>query len=136
MSDLTAESVHADGMAYAAPGDLRAVRAFVRDTATALGLAPDRVALLILAVSELTTNTLQHTTGGGRVRLWAGPDHVMCEVVDGGPPRPFGDMPAGNAVRGRGLPIVTRIADEVTTEERPDGTVVRIRMNRVQAPAT
>jgi serine/threonine-protein kinase RsbW len=126
MSDLTAGAVE---MAYAEPGDLRVVRAFVRDTATGLGLAPDRVQLLMLAVSELTTNTLQHTSGGGRVRLWAAADHVVCEVVDGGAPRSFGDMPGANAVSGRGLPIVNRVADEVTTEVGPDGTVVRIRMN-------
>jgi serine/threonine-protein kinase RsbW len=127
MSDLTAGAVD---MPYAEPGDLRVVRAFVRDTATGLGLTPDRVQLLMLAVSELTTNTLQHTLSGGRVRLWAGADHVICEVVDGGSPRPFGvDMPGANAVSGRGLPIVNRVADEVTTEVGPDGTVVRIRMN-------
>jgi serine/threonine-protein kinase RsbW len=129
MSDLTAGSVDSEGMPYAVPGDLREVRAFVRDTASALGLAPDRVQLLMLAVSELTTNTLQHTSGGGRVRLWAGPDHIICEVVDGGPPRAFGEMPGANAVSGRGLPIVNRVADEVTTDVGPDGTAVRIRMN-------
>jgi serine/threonine-protein kinase RsbW len=127
MPDPTAGSVD---MPYAEPGDLRVVRAFVRDTASALGLAPDRVQLLMLAVSELTTNTLQHTSGGGRVRLWAGADHVVCEVIDGGPPRSFGaDMPSVTAVSGRGLPIVNRVADDVTTDVGPAGTAVRIRMN-------
>ena len=37
-----------------------------------------------MAVSELATNTLQHTTGGGLVRILAEPGRVCCEVVDRG----------------------------------------------------
>ncbi|MEK8105703.1 hypothetical protein NKG94_12165 [Micromonospora sp. M12] len=40
--------------------------------------------LLTLAVSELATNTLQHTTGGGWVRLWAEPGQLFCDIVDRG----------------------------------------------------
>lgn len=122
-------SVRSDSMSYAEPGDLVAVRVFVRDTAAGLGLSTSRVELLVLAVSELTTNTLQHTSGGGLVRLWREGGQVVCDVVDGGPPRSFGDMPPGEALRGRGLAIVSRVADELSTHAEPAGTVVRIRMN-------
>jgi anti-sigma regulatory factor (Ser/Thr protein kinase) len=84
--------------------------------------------MLTLAVSELTTNTLQHTTGGGRVRVWAEDGQLVCDVVDGGPPRSFGAMPPADSVRGRGLAIVDRVADEVSTSTGPDGTLVRIKM--------
>jgi serine/threonine-protein kinase RsbW len=120
-----------DTMAYRVATDLRTLRAFVCDGAAARGLSAERVELLVLAVSELATNTLQHTVGGGRVRLWAEGDHVFCDVVDQGPARALGrDMPAANAVRGRGLAIVEQVCDEVSVLAAPEGTVVRIRLAR------
>ena len=74
----------ADTMAYQVATDVRALRAFVSAGALARGLSRDRVELLTLAVSELATNTLQHTTGGGWVRLWAEPGQLFCDVVDQG----------------------------------------------------
>lgn len=101
-------------MSYGEPADLTKVRAFVRDRAGDLGLPAARIELLTLAVCELATNTLQHTTGGGVVRLWTEPGRLFCDVVDEGPMRAFGRaMPSGDEVRGRGLAIVERICDEV-----------------------
>ncbi|MET7876318.1 ATP-binding protein [Micromonospora profundi] len=118
-----------DSMTYEMATDLRALRTFVHAEALARGLSPQRVELLTLAVSELATNTLQHTTGGGRVRLWAEEGHLFCDVVDQGPVRTFGrGMPAADAVRGRGLAIVEQVCDEVAVLSDPDGTVVRIRL--------
>ncbi|MGI5520486.1 ATP-binding protein [Micromonospora sp. CA-259024] len=120
----------ADTMAYQVATDVRALRAFVSAAALARGLPPRRVELLMLAVSELATNTLQHTTGGGRVRLWAEPGQLFCDVIDQGPTRAFGrDMPPADAVRGRGLAIVERVCDEVGVLTGPEGTAVRIRLS-------
>ncbi|WP_433112142.1 ATP-binding protein [Micromonospora sp. CA-246542] len=120
-----------DAMAYEVAADLRALRTFICQGATARGLSDERVELLALAVSELATNTLQHTSGGGRVRLWAEGDQVFCDVVDQGPARTLGrEMPAANAVRGRGLAIVEQICDEVRVFTAGEGTVVRIRLSR------
>jgi serine/threonine-protein kinase RsbW len=57
------------GMTYTKPADLPTVRAFIAEQARALGLAAARINLLTVAVSELTTNTLQHTDGGGHIRI-------------------------------------------------------------------
>jgi len=133
MSDRAAESVRRHTITYSTPGDLATVRHFVRREAAELGLPAERVELLVLAVSELATNTLQHTSGDGRVGLWVDGDHLVCEVVDRGPPRFFGDMPSSDAVRGRGLAIVSRVADEVASEADGDGTAVRIRMSLVRS---
>ncbi|MEV4347577.1 ATP-binding protein [Actinoplanes sp. NPDC049596] len=112
---------------YAEPGDLAPLRDFIRLHATALGLPGDRADLLTLAVSELATNTLQHTAGGGRVRLWGADGRVYCDVIDGGPLRALGrSMPAADAPRGRGLAIVERICDEVDVET--DGAATRVRL--------
>jgi anti-sigma regulatory factor (Ser/Thr protein kinase) len=118
-----------DRVAYAAAGDLAAVRSFVRRAASAAGLMPDRVELLVLAVSELATNTLEHTSSGGLARIWRNDGQIVCEVVDGGRHRPFAAMPASDSRRGRGLAIVRSVVDDVATFDGPSGTVVRLRMN-------
>lgn len=122
MSDERAGTI-----AYATAGDLGAVRAFVAARGAASGLAPERVELLALAVSELVTNTLQHTGGGGHVRLWTTGGELICDVVDSAPAgaaaRTRSAMPATDAVRGRGLAIVERICDTVEL----DGDRVRVR---------
>jgi serine/threonine-protein kinase RsbW len=119
-----------DAMSYAEADDLKALRAFVAARALALGLPASRVDLLTLAVSELATNTLQHTTGGGRVRVWANAGQLICDVVDRGPTRSFGrKMPEADALRGRGLAIVERVCDVVDTAVVAEGTLVRIRLN-------
>jgi serine/threonine-protein kinase RsbW len=118
----------AEAIAYSGTEHLAAVRAFVRTRAPALGLTPGQTEMLALAVSELVTNTLQHTTGGGRVAVWADEKYLTCDVTDGGTARPFGrGMPAAHANGGRGLAIVERVSDEVTTFSTPGGTVVRVR---------
>src|SRR5205814_7259192 len=117
-------------MFYAVVADLPILRAFVAERAIALGLAPDRAELLKLAVSELATNTLQYTVGGGQVRVWAEADRLVVEVVDGGPaPQLRRSMPAADAERGRGLPIVVRVCDEVSTADAGAGTAIRLVFN-------
>ena len=90
-----------DSFDYHKPGDLSAVRAFVADRASALGLGDHRTELLVLAVSELATNTLQHTAGGGRVRVFARAGVVVCDVVDQGPLRRSAAAHAGRRRGGR-----------------------------------
>ncbi|MEV4822213.1 ATP-binding protein [Micromonospora sp. NPDC049275] len=129
VAEQLAPALPTDTMAYEVATDLRELRAFVCAGATARGLPAERVELLALAVSELATNTLQHTAEGGRVRLWAEGDQLFCDVVDQGPTRAFGrGMPAADAVRGRGLAIVEQICDEVAVLAAGEGTVVRIRL--------
>src|SRR5689334_1957107 len=114
-------------MAYERPADLAVVRAFVRARAGDLGLPEPRADLLTLAVSELATNTLQHTAGGGRVRLRAEPGRLLCDIIDQGPVRRLGAaMPAAQEIRGRGLAIVERVCDEVGIAAEDGGTRVRL----------
>lgn len=119
-----------DAMAYAVAADLTAVRSFVAARAVALGLPAARVELLTVAVSELATNTLQHATGGGLVRVWSEAGQLVCDVVDRGAMRSFERrMPAADALRGRGLAIVERICDAVDVIAVAQGTLVRIRLD-------
>ncbi|MEV0128656.1 ATP-binding protein [Dactylosporangium sp. NPDC050688] len=119
-----------DTLHYREATDLGAVREFVRGHALALGMSESRTELLMLAVNELATNTMQHTSGGGRVRVWADAGQLVCDVVDQGPPRTFRrPMPSPDAVSGRGLAIVERICDQVESVSAPDGTTVRMRLH-------
>jgi anti-sigma regulatory factor (Ser/Thr protein kinase) len=129
-TDSTDQPFAPETFSYSRVGELAAVRSFVRARALRLGLSERRADLLTLAVHELAGNTVQHTTGGGRVRMWGEVGSVFCDVVDQGRERPLGrGMPAPDALRGRGLPLVERIGDEVTTWTGPDGTAVRIRLD-------
>jgi serine/threonine-protein kinase RsbW len=119
-------------IAYAHPDDLRAVRAFVATCATASGLRPERAEMLTLAISELTTNTLQHTNGGGRVQVWVDDGQLVCEVVDAAPADALRfaiPMPPADAVRGRGLAIVTQICDAVEVLRASDETRIRVKFS-------
>lgn len=118
-----------DDMTYAEVDDLVSVRTFVRSAMADRGLSPARTEMMVLAVTELATNTLQHAAGGGRVRVWGDARQVVCEVADHGARRPLGQMPPADSHRGRGLAIVERVVDDVSTYTGPDGTVVQIRMN-------
>jgi anti-sigma regulatory factor (Ser/Thr protein kinase) len=121
-------------VAFASAGDLAGIRGFVRERAVAAGLAAQRADLLMLAVSELVSNAMQHAGGGGLVRVWAERGAVVCEVQD---QRPLGlpavvhagtVMPAAEALRGRGLAIVERVCDAVDLAVRGTATVVQLRM--------
>lgn len=121
-------------MAYAVATDLSALRAFVAARAIALGLAEDRAELLVLAVSELATNTLQHTGAGGEVMLSADRRRLTCDVVDGTPDRRSSPalgraMPPAAALRGRGLAIVEHVCDDVETSVTAGSTRVRIHLD-------
>jgi len=114
---------------YAHANDLSAVRAFVTAGATASGLAPERAEMLTLAVSELATNTLQHTDGGGRIQLWVDDGQLVCEVADAAPAHSLrfaNQMPAADAVGGRGLAIVKLVCDVVEVLSAANGTSVRL----------
>ncbi|PRX12621.1 ATP-binding protein [Actinoplanes italicus] len=114
-------------MAYHQPDDLPRVRAFAQRRAEDLGMTADQVMSLVIAVSELVTNTLQHTSGGGRVRIWAENGQVTCDVIDHGPMRALGRrMPTPDAERGRGLAIVERLCGRVDAIAGDEGTIVRL----------
>ncbi|MEU4237446.1 ATP-binding protein [Actinoplanes sp. NPDC026619] len=128
-ADPPATATRPAEMAYAVAGDLAVVREFIRTESEALGLPRLRADLLTVAVSELATNTLQHTDGGGRVLLWADDGRIHCDVIDSGTPPAFGRaMPAADQPRGRGLAIVERICDEVSISVHPDGTAISLTM--------
>ncbi|MEV0682117.1 sensor histidine kinase [Actinosynnema sp. NPDC050436] len=106
---------------------IRDARRFTTAQAGRLDLGAERTAELELIATELVTNSLRHSGGGCRLRVWTADGHLVCEVRDEGrladplagrhPARPgqFG---------GRGLLLVNQLADLVRTHTSPEGTTV------------
>lgn len=111
---------------------LSGARDIAVDLAERLGLAAERWNDFSLAVTELTTNSVQHGGGSGTVSVWGGGTQIVCEVRDRGwlrdplagrhPPR-RDEQPGG-----RGLLTVNDLADLVRVHTGPEGTTVRFYM--------
>lgn len=50
--------------------------------AGAVGLPPERVDSMVVAVNELAANVLEHGAGKGSVHLWRARDRWVCDVLD------------------------------------------------------
>ncbi|MEO6087768.1 MAG: sensor histidine kinase [Umezawaea sp.] len=108
---------------------LPATRRLVADYATTAGLAEDRVDDLVLAVNELTTNSIEHANGGGELVIWQDGDAVVCEVRDRGILRDpmIGRLkPTLNSNGGYGAVMVNLLCDLVRIHSAEDGTAVRV----------
>lgn len=123
---------------------LYAVRATVAAHASEAGIQEGRVRNVVLAVHELAANAVRHGAGQGRLRLWVTADGIRCEVTDAGTPAAGADggdgpgpgSPAPGSPgagfpgaapwpveHGHGLWLVREIADQVSLESGPSGTV-------------
>jgi anti-sigma regulatory factor (Ser/Thr protein kinase) len=110
--------------------DLRPVRRLVAGQAGQAGLAPERAADLVLAVSEIAANTLCHTSGDGRLQVWQTEQEILCQVQDCGW---ITDPLAGQQRRpadepGHGLWVVNQVCDLVEVRTGQAGTTVRLHM--------
>lgn len=116
-------------LAYQA--DLAAARAFAARHASSIGLPPDRVPDLVLAVGELAANTFCHTSAGGVLTIWPAGDELVCQVQDTGhitDPLAGRHLAAADAESGHGLSLVHQVCDLVELRSGPDGTAIRLHM--------
>jgi signal transduction histidine kinase/DNA-binding response OmpR family regulator len=92
------------------------------------GAGQQRVRDVVLAVNEAAMNGMEHGGGRGRlrVRLRLADGRLRAEVAD---PGTWLERPR-NALRGNGLLLMRRLADEVRIDRRPDGTTVRLSWER------
>lgn len=110
------------------PEAVAAARAFTRD---ALGAVPtlDDVELL---VSELCSNAIQHTASGHggtfQVVISVGPRSVLVSVHDDGSDQQPVVRPTGPWAGGRGLWLVTQLADRWGHRRERHGRVVFFEM--------
>jgi anti-sigma regulatory factor (Ser/Thr protein kinase) len=125
----------AAAIAYRA--DLAPVRAHAARHASSIGLPPDRVPDLVLAVGELAANTFHHTDAGGALAIWPEANEVLCQVQDSGhitDPLAGRRRPGADADNGHGLWLVHQLCDLVELRSGPGGTVIRLHMRLAPAP--
>jgi anti-sigma regulatory factor (Ser/Thr protein kinase) len=126
---LSSPPAGAPVLSYQHPQDLAGVREFVVAHATEAGLNTDRAGQVAVAVNELATNTIEHTSGPGTVRAWAEPSVLICQVDDTGhlTDRLAGRVPpAPHQPGGRGLLLVNQLSDLVCVYTEPGHTAVRV----------
>jgi anti-sigma regulatory factor (Ser/Thr protein kinase) len=117
--------------------DLGQVRAWVAQQAGASGLDTGRTADLVLAINELTSNTLKHADTQGVLRFWAAPGEVIFQIEDSGH---IADPLAGRRRRqasgdgGLGLWMVNQLCDLVEVRTSADGTTIRTHSRSASAP--
>jgi anti-sigma regulatory factor (Ser/Thr protein kinase) len=114
--------------------DLTPVRHLVRRHAQRAGLGRERTADLVLAVSEVTANTLSHTAAGGTIGVWDDEQEVLCQAQDTGwiADRLAGRVRHSPESRGHGLLVVNQMCDLVELRTGSSGTAVRMHMRRHQ----
>jgi anti-sigma regulatory factor (Ser/Thr protein kinase) len=124
-----------DMLVFRFASDLQAIRHFVKVLALRAGLPARRVSDLCLAVDEVATNTLVHTSQAGLLSLWqdSDTDSLVCEITDSGqlPHRLVGRIPPTRWERdGRGLILANALCDlvEIPTGRIGSGTTVRLHM--------
>ncbi|PSL52837.1 anti-sigma regulatory factor (Ser/Thr protein kinase) [Saccharothrix carnea] len=103
----------------------RLVAAFATDT----GLSTDQVEDLVLAVNELTTNSVVHGGGFGTLVLWREGGAVVCEVRDAGRlanPMVGRRNPGVSTHGGYGVMLVNLLCDLVRVHAHEDGTSIRV----------
>jgi anti-sigma regulatory factor (Ser/Thr protein kinase) len=129
--DLSPASEQARELTFTAQ-ELRAVRHFVSDEAAGAGLEDERKKDLVLAVSEVSTNSVLHAGGEGTLRIWRENGSLLCDVSDSGRlehPLLGRERPTTRQERGRGLWLVNQLCDLVQMRSFPEGNVVRLHMS-------
>ncbi len=98
---------------------------------TASGLTADRLTDLLIAISEVSGNSVEHAGDGGTLLCWRDGGSLVFEVRDGGH---IEDLLAGRLPpppeqeSGRGLLMVNLLCDLVQMKSDPAGTVIRLWM--------
>ncbi|HEX4099237.1 MAG TPA: anti-sigma factor RsbA family regulatory protein [Pseudonocardiaceae bacterium] len=119
-------------------GQLVILRDFVISHATQAGAAVLDVTQFVQAVYSVATNAIEHGGGSGVVRVWTGPQTILCEVSDTGAGlrAPLvGRLPSGRSTaRGRGLWLARQWCDLVEVRSGPAGTTVRLHLTLPDGP--
>jgi len=110
-------------------GRLRRVRAFVAAQATHAGLDPESTAAMVLAVTEIATNSLRYGGGHGELCAWVRDGSLVCEVSDRGhitSPLVGRVQPVLDGQGGAGMWVANQLCDLVQIFSSSRGTTVRV----------
>jgi anti-sigma regulatory factor (Ser/Thr protein kinase) len=118
--------------------DLAAVRELVRRCAEEADLSEKRVIDLVIAVSEVAANTVQHARSAGTIDIWRNADEFICQITDEGvmaDPLAGSSAPRLDAASGFGLWMVKQVCDKVDVHSDQSGTTICMHMNLTDRPA-
>ena len=108
---------------------LHDLREFVFARARAFGLTADRAAELVLAASEIATNSVTYGGRHGAASVWADRDCFLCEIRDRGhitDPLVGRFRPNGGTLGGYGIWLANHMCDLVQIRSTSAGTTVRL----------
>jgi anti-sigma regulatory factor (Ser/Thr protein kinase) len=111
--------------------DPRPVRWFIAEQAARLGLSPNRVDDLVIAVNEVVTNAIRHGAGHGEVQVWRDGSRMLCAVTDPGhvASELIGFVPGDpESDHGHGLWLTRQLTDLLEIRNSREGTTVRLYM--------
>jgi len=119
----------AEAVFPAVPESVGAARRFTRAALRRHPIAPETVDIATLLVSELATNAIVHATSAIQLRVRVG-DDVRVEVHDASSDAP--EITPGDTERetGRGLELVSTLAEGWDWSPRPEGKVVWFALSR------
>jgi anti-sigma regulatory factor (Ser/Thr protein kinase) len=115
------------------PRQLTALRKDIGSHAARAGLTTSRCEDLVLAVSEVASNALDHGVPPAAVCLWITVASVICQISDNGHfTQPLAGLlpPHRNQGRGRGLWMAHQLCDELYRWPHP--TTIRLHIDRPQ----
>ncbi|WP_378784986.1 anti-sigma factor RsbA family regulatory protein [Nonomuraea fastidiosa] len=111
--------------------ELKRLRRTVGDYARAAGMDHDLVTSLVISVSEIAANSVEHGAGHGTVAMWIRDGELICESSDPGgaldDPLPGYIPPEPESPRGYGLWISRQLCDLV--DLRAEDGVLRVRLH-------
>ena len=111
-------------------GELALVRGKVSARAAQHGLEGARLRELLIAATEVASNSIKYGGGRGTLRTWTDSSTLVCEFHDSGhvrDPLAGRSRPTVEQVGGRGLWLVQQLCDLVQIRSAPEtGTTVRL----------
>ncbi|MGW3714445.1 SpoIIE family protein phosphatase [Streptomyces albogriseolus] len=105
------------------PAVVADARRTAQDQLSRWGLDEELMFTTELLVSELVTNAIRHASGRVRLRLIR-ERTLVCEVLDGGASAPHLRHPRAMDEGGRGLLLVSQLAERWGTRFVPDGKII------------
>jgi anti-sigma regulatory factor (Ser/Thr protein kinase) len=122
-------TVTAETVFPAVPESVGSARRFTRAALGRHDVEPRLIDTAALLVSELATNAIVHAASSLRLRIDVG-DEIRVEVVDENETPPVVGAPETEDESGRGLAIVTTLADDWSWSPRSSGKAVWFSLHR------
>jgi len=117
------------------PAAVRDARRFVRDHCVAAQNSPDLCDDAVLLASEVVTNAFTHGRSEARLGVDAHPGRIHVEVSDDNSRHPQMQDDDGDALDGRGLRILDRVARRWGVRDDAFGKTVWFDLEAAAAPA-